>query len=56
MVLPTIFLPFINVSFVLYIGTFLYKSMKKHPFHRPTLDTFLYFPQNRFGFVGLPTA
>lgn len=35
---------------------FSYKSMKNAHFIALPLDTFLYFPQNRFGFIGLPTA
>ena len=37
-------------------ATFSYKSMKNTHFIALPLDAFLYFPQNRFGFVGLPTA
>lgn len=33
-----------------------YKSMKNAHFIALPLDAFLYFPQNRFGFIGLPTA
>ena len=56
MVLRHHLLALYTVFFILYIGPIFIWGMKNTHVIALPLDAFLYFSQNRFGFIGLPTA